>query len=45
MIEMNITKQHKKLKNLNVKAEQCLTREEAKKIICKAKKVQSKIIL
>ena len=45
IIDMNISKQHKKLKNLNVKAEQCLTREEAKKIICKAKKAQSKIVL
>ena len=45
MIEMKISKQHKKLKNLSVKAEQCLTREEAKKIIIKVKKVQSKIIL
>lgn len=44
-IEMKISKQLKKLKNLNVKAEQCLTREEAKKIIVKASKAQSKITL
>ena len=43
--EMKISKQIKKLKNLNFKAENCLTREEAKKIICKEKKVQSKIKL
>ena len=40
---MNITKQLKKLKNLNVKAEKCLTRDEAQKILTKANKVQSKI--
>ena len=40
---MKISKQLKKLKNLNVKAENCLTRDEAKKIITKAAKVQSKI--
>ena len=32
-----------KLKNLNVKAEKCSTREEAKKILSKASKAQSKI--
>jgi len=32
-----------KLKNLNVEAEKCSTREEAKKIINKANKAQSKI--
>ena len=42
-IEMNISKQFQKLKNLNVKAENCLTRDEAKKIISKAIKAQSKI--
>ena len=40
---MNISKQLKKLKKLNVKAENCLTRDEAKKIINKAIKAQSKI--
>jgi len=40
---MSNTKQLQKLKNLNVKAEKCLTREEAKKIINKANKAQSKI--
>ena len=43
--EMKISKQFQKLKNLNIKAEKCLTREDAKKIISKAKKAQSKIIL
>ena len=33
---MKISKQLNKLKNLNVKAEKCSTREEAKKIINKA---------
>ena len=42
-IEMNISKQFQKLKNLNVKAENCSTRDEAKKIISKAIKAQSKI--
>ena len=42
---MKISKQLKKLKNLNVKAEKCLSREEAKKIISKATKAQSKITL
>ena len=40
---MNISKQLKKLKKLNVKAEKCLTRDEAKKIINKAIKAQSKL--
>ena len=40
---MKISKQLQKLKNLNVKAEKCLTRGEAKKIISKANKAQSKI--
>ncbi len=40
---MKISKQLQKLKNLNVKAENCLTRDEASKIISKATKVQSKI--
>ena len=40
---MSNTKQLKKLKNLNLKAEKCLTRVEAKKILVKATKAQSKI--
>ena len=40
---MGNTKQFQKLKTLNVKAEKCLTREEAKKILIKASKAQSKI--
>ena len=35
---MKISKQLNKLKNLNVEAEKCSTREEAKKIIIKANK-------
>ena len=41
--ELKISKQLQKLKSLNVKAENCLTRDEAKKIISKANKAQSKI--
>ena len=40
---MSNTKQLKKLKNLNLKAEKCLSRDEAQKILVKANKVQSKI--
>ena len=40
---MKISKSLQKLIILNAKAESCLTQEEAKKIIIKAKKVQSKI--
>ena len=40
---MKKSKQHKKLNNLQVKAEKCLTRDEAKKIIMKASKAQDKI--
>ena len=40
---MKISKQLNKLKSLNVEAEKCSTREEAKKIINKANKAQSKI--
>ena len=40
---MGNTKQLQKLKKLNVKAEKCLTREEANKILIKATKAQSKI--
>ena len=43
MYEMKISKQLQKLKKLNLQAENCLHRDEAKKIISKAKKVQSKI--
>ena len=42
---MKISKKLQKLKNLNLKAENCLTRDEAKQIISKATKVQSKIKL
>ena len=42
---MNVLKQHKKLASLNVKAEQCLTREEAKKILRKANKAELKLRL
>ena len=45
MSEMKISKQLKKLKNLNLKAENCLTRKKAKKIISEAIKAQSKIKL
>ena len=41
---MNKSNQHRKLNNLQVKAEKCLTRKEAKKIIEKASKTQNKII-
>ena len=41
--EMKISKQLQKLKKLNVKAEKCLTRDEARKIITKAIKAQNKI--
>jgi len=40
---MGNSKQHLKLNNLQVKAEKCLTREEAKKILDKANKAQHKI--
>ena len=39
---MKNTKQYRKFNNLQVKAEKCLTREEAKKIINKANKTQGK---
>ena len=42
---MSNKSQLQKLKNLNVKAEKCLTREEARTILIKATKVQSKINL
>ena len=37
------TKHLNKLKKLNVKAEKCLTRDEAKKILIKVTKAQKKI--
>ena len=40
---MKKSKQHQKLNNLQVKAEKCLSREEAKKILHKASKAQDKI--
>ena len=40
---MGNSKQHIKLNNLQVKAEKCLSREEAKKILVKANKAQDKI--
>ena len=40
---MKNTKQYRKFNDLQVKAEKCLTREEAKKIINKANKTQDKI--
>ena len=40
---MRNSKQHLKLNNLQVKAEKCLSRKEAKKIIVKANKTQDKI--
>ena len=40
---MNQTKQHKKLNKLNLKAELCIDRDTAQKIILKADKVQNEI--
>ena len=40
---MKNTKQCRKFNDLQVKAEKCVTREEAKKIINKANKAQNKI--
>ena len=42
---MKISKHLQKLKNLNIKAEKCSTRSEAKKIISKATKAQKKLTL
>ncbi len=39
---MNQTKQHKKLNELNLKAELCIDRDTAQEIILKANKVQNK---
>ena len=41
---MNPLKQYRKLSRLSVKAEACLTREEAKEIIRKADKTQHKLL-
>ena len=45
MIKYNMAKlkQHLKLNNLQVKAEKCLSRKEAKKILFKANKAQDKL--
>ena len=40
---MKLEKQHAKLIKLQTKAESCLSRDEAQKIIRKAEKAQSKI--
>ncbi len=40
---MNLLKQYKKLASLNVRAEECTNREEAQKILKKAKKVNKKV--
>ena len=40
---MNNSKDHGKLNNLQVKAEQCISRKEAQKILSKANKTQNKI--
>ncbi|QDP62762.1 MAG: hypothetical protein Tp158DCM1229571_76 [Prokaryotic dsDNA virus sp.] len=40
---MNPLKQQRKLQQLNVRAEQCLTREEAQEVLKKANKAQCKI--
>ena len=40
---MKKSKQHQKLNNLQVKAEKCVSRKEAKKILVKANKAQDKI--
>ena len=40
---MKNSKQHLKLNNLQVKAEKCTSRKDAKKILVKANKAQNKI--
>ena len=40
---MKNSKQHLKLNNLQVKAEKCLTRKEAQKILVKVNKTKDKI--
>tara|TARA_B100000212_G_scaffold327971_1_gene291756 strand:- start:439 stop:567 length:129 start_codon:yes stop_codon:yes gene_type:complete len=42
---MKNSKQHLKINNLQVKAEKCLSRKKAQKILMKADKVQDKINL
>jgi hypothetical protein len=39
----NIKKQHQKLLRLNKKAEKCVTRDQARKILKKALKAQNKL--
>lgn len=41
---MRLTKQHKKLNKLNLKAELCLDRDIAQQIILKADKVQNNLV-
>ena len=41
---MRLTKQHKKLNKLNLKAELCIDRNIAKEIILKADKVQNNLV-
>jgi hypothetical protein len=41
--QMNPLKQYKKLQALNLKAEQCLSREEAQEILKKANKAHRKV--
>ena len=40
---MRLTKQHKKISKLHLKAELCIDRDTAKEIILKADKAQNKI--
>jgi hypothetical protein len=40
---MNPIKQHAKLYKLNVKAQECISREDAQKILKKANKAQQKL--
>jgi hypothetical protein len=41
---LNPKKQHKKLLKLATKAQKCLSREEAQKVLNKAKKAQAKLL-
>ena len=41
--KMNVNKQHAKLLKLQTKAEQCISREEAQKLIRKADKAHQKL--
>ena len=43
VVPVDLAKQEKKLRKLEQKAEECLTREQAQKIIRKAEKAQRKI--